>query len=303
MLTCRRLVPPAAALASTCIVLAWLVLVYPSTQVVVAVPASSIEPAPLRDEVAGGLDAFPAPTPLASTCPAQCTLHGNCNELTGECTCPMTRRGASCEHATMPSCVAGGGGEEKEEEINFSLLASDGFWARARAGLPSRLPPKFRWLGLVGCGMPPASLLAVALCKGDALALPLPCALPLLLATLRAVAVKERRHQPYLSPCIREAVAVFSLQHAPSVPEWPSRLDMDALALQRVVCVEARETLGHLWQHGRWTPATSGAVEKSFEDWGGSEHQRHWSYVPIIAWLKQARAEELIRYLPAAPLL
>ena len=37
-------------------------------------------------------------------CPPTCENHGNCNELTGECNCPLTHRGAACDKPTMPAC-------------------------------------------------------------------------------------------------------------------------------------------------------------------------------------------------------
>lgn len=37
-------------------------------------------------------------------CPAGCTEHGNCNELTGQCTCGLTRTGVACQEPTMPAC-------------------------------------------------------------------------------------------------------------------------------------------------------------------------------------------------------
>lgn len=37
-------------------------------------------------------------------CPPGCTEHGNCNGLTGECTCGLTRKGAACQTPTMPAC-------------------------------------------------------------------------------------------------------------------------------------------------------------------------------------------------------
>ena len=60
-------------------------------------------------------------------CPEGCEKHGNCNALTGECSCSLTHRGAACELPTMPACELDSAGHV----INLSLLASESFWCAA----------------------------------------------------------------------------------------------------------------------------------------------------------------------------
>ena len=115
------------------------------------------------------------------TCPAGCTRHGNCDELSGQCACPPTYTGTACDVPTMPACstrvrhgrrrgrrrggVDGGGtsgggdGTEEEDEsfVNLSGIASENFWWMMRdvkpkpSEDPRRASPPFRWVGLVTC--------------------------------------------------------------------------------------------------------------------------------------------------------
>lgn len=90
---------------------------------------------------------------------------------------------------------------------------------------------------------------------------------------LRDVRVdEERRKKPlhrWIGPvpcmCVRQAVAVFSLQNTPSPAAWPDYIGHLELALQRVLCADTRKTVGALW---REAPLV------------------RWSYVPVVAWLK-----------------
>lgn len=70
----------------------------------------------------------------ARSCPDGCERHGNCNALTGECSCSLTHRGAACEAPTMPACEL----DAEGHVINLSLLASESFWCAARVGLLAR---------------------------------------------------------------------------------------------------------------------------------------------------------------------
>ena len=63
----------------------------------------------------------------ARSCPDGCERHGNCNALTGECSCSLTHRGAACEAPTMPACEL----DAEGHVINLSLLASESFWCAA----------------------------------------------------------------------------------------------------------------------------------------------------------------------------
>lgn len=90
---------------------------------------------------------------------------------------------------------------------------------------------------------------------------------------LRDVRVdEERRKKPlhrWIGPvpcmCVRQAVAVFSLQNTPSPAAWPDYIGHLELALQRVLCADTRHSVGALW---REAPPL------------------RWSYVPVVAWLK-----------------
>ena len=102
-------------------------------------------------------------TNISSLCPIGCERFGNCNELTGECVCPLSRKGAACEEPTMPMCRTSGthSGDARatEEEINLSVLVSDSFWQRLKHKPPTsalRRSPPFRWIGAVTCGTLPA---------------------------------------------------------------------------------------------------------------------------------------------------
>ena len=80
--------------------------------------------AAVTEEDGGGVDPS-----AARSCPDGCERHGNCNALTGECSCSLTHRGAACEVPTMPACELDSDGHV----INLSLLASESFWCAARA--------------------------------------------------------------------------------------------------------------------------------------------------------------------------
>eukprot|EP00965_Chrysotila_dentata_P020482 678736-Pleurochrysis_carterae.AAC.3 len=41
-------------------------------------------------------------------CQHGCSLHGTCNLLSGECSCPISRIGPACEQLAMPDCVIDG---------------------------------------------------------------------------------------------------------------------------------------------------------------------------------------------------
>ena len=116
-------------------------------------------------------------------CAAGCERHGNCNALTGECSCSLTHRGEACERPTMPACELDASGLV----VNLSLLASEAFWWELRdvkVGDVRRTQPLHRWIG------------------------PMPC------------------------ECVRQALAVFSLQNTPSPASWPDYIGHLELALQ-----------------------------------------------------------------------
>ena len=69
----------------------------------------------------------------ARSCPEGCERHGNCNALTGECSCSLTHRGTACEVPTMPACEL----DSEGHVINLSLLASESFWCAAGAAWDS----------------------------------------------------------------------------------------------------------------------------------------------------------------------
>lgn len=86
----------------------------------------------------------------ARSCPDGCERHGNCNALTGECSCSLTHRGAACEAPTMPACEL----DAEGHVINLSLLASESFWWQlrdVRVGEERRTKPLHRWVGVVPC--------------------------------------------------------------------------------------------------------------------------------------------------------
>eukprot|EP00967_Tisochrysis_lutea_P084428 scaffold117993_cov34-Tisochrysis_lutea.AAC.3 len=113
-------------------------------------------------------------------CADGCTSYGNCNELTGECTCGLSRSGANCAMPTMPACSlqAGPGapregwtrgrsgarrafgdgtledGGSLDDVINLSYLASENFWGGLRDVTekdPRRKSIRHRWVGMVTC--------------------------------------------------------------------------------------------------------------------------------------------------------
>ena len=66
--------------------------------------------------------------------------------------------------------------------------------------------------------------------------------------------------------CVRQAVAVYSLQRSPEPATWPPYIGHTEIALQRAVCVDEPLSVAELWS----SPPPS----------------LRWSYVPLIAWLK-----------------
>eukprot|EP00899_Mesostigma_viride_P002817 jgi/Mesvir1/12536/Mv21633-RA.1 len=46
---------------------------------------------------------------LPRTCPQGCSDHGTCNLETGECVCPMWRKGPACSEPALPSCTVDSG--------------------------------------------------------------------------------------------------------------------------------------------------------------------------------------------------
>ena len=84
------------------------------------------------------------------SCPVGCTAHGNCNELSGECACPLTHGGAACDEPRMPACELG----DDVEAINLSFLTSEAAWQQLRDVQRfdvRRASPPHLWLGLVSC--------------------------------------------------------------------------------------------------------------------------------------------------------
>ena len=174
-------------------------------------------------------------TGIASTqaraCAMGCERHGNCDPLTGKCSCPPTYEGVACEVPTMPDCsTADVRGAEADDDafVNLSGLASEAFWWMMRDVRPDpadvrRVSPPYRWVGLVTCR------------------------------------------------CVRQAVAMLSLQSSPEPAAWPRYIGHSEIAMNRAVCIdEPSQTVGELW-------AT-----------GGTRRRRglRWSYVPVVAWLK-----------------
>jgi len=130
-------------------------------------------------------DAAATPSAVARQCAVGCTEHGNCNELTGECTCGLTRTGPACETPTMPACSLGGApsraaslegwarggasqrfafggdptalsaGGSLDDVVNLSFLAAEDFWAGMRNVMPKgderRTNVRYRWVGMVTC--------------------------------------------------------------------------------------------------------------------------------------------------------
>lgn len=207
----------------------------------------------------------PASPTNGKPCPAGCTRHGNCDAVTGVCSCPPTYEGAACDVPTMPDCStsrrASGPAEQQQQQqqeqqeqqqkqgdedgfVNLSGLASEQFWWMLRDVKPDpkedvrRRAPPFRWVGMVPCG------------------------------------------------CVRQALEVYSLQGSPEPAAWPRYIGHTEIAMQRAVCVDAPDgtTVGDLWADG----GASGA-EARFERGGsgrGGSGQLRWSYVALVAWLK-----------------
>jgi len=117
--------------------------------------------APPTSSAAPPAAGLPLPLPTRA-CPEGCTEHGNCNELTGECTCGLTRRGPACQEPTMPACMLGGRGAGApsaspggvDEVINLSFLVAESFWGGlrdVRTDDPRRKKVAHRWVGMVTC--------------------------------------------------------------------------------------------------------------------------------------------------------
>ena len=205
------------------------------------------------------------------TCPAGCTRHGNCDELSGQCACPPTYTGAACDVPTMPACSTrgrhgrrrgrrrggvdvggtGGGGDGTEEEdesfVNLSGIASENFWWMMRdvkpkpSEDPRRASPPFRWVGLVTC------------------------------------------------ECVRQSLAFLSLASSAEPAPWPRYIGHTELSMVRAACVDEPEyvTVGSLWDAGpnRRSGAASIGGASSVDD-GAIGRALRWSYVPLVAWLK-----------------
>ena len=178
-------------------------------------------------KVSDGLDAAVEPHGAGTqttSCPSGCTRHGNCDALTGKCSCPPTFRGAACDVPTMPSCATVPTGEAGDEDgyVNLSGMASEQFWWMLRDIRPNpkdderRRSPPFRWVGVVTCD------------------------------------------------CVREAVGVFSLQQSPEPAAWPRYIGLTELGMQFVACVDAADgqTVGALWSKGGTT--TEGPLPWSY---------------------------------------
>lgn len=116
-------------------------------------PAGSAWP-PLSSAIAGAASAAPASRLVR--CPLDCSGVGTCDEVTGQCACPLTRAGPSCAQRTLPACEvvgsAGGGdaGGESVNTINLSLLATQPFW-NGVPNLASGKEPPVRYLGPLPC--------------------------------------------------------------------------------------------------------------------------------------------------------
>ncbi|KAL3917849.1 MAG: hypothetical protein SGPRY_006244, partial [Prymnesium sp.] len=109
---------------------------------------------------------LPLPLPLSSPrsgeeegsnqCLPGCEEWGNCNRLTGECSCPFTREGSACQKPTMPDCATGGGRGDVDGFVNLAGLVGERFWWNMRdlrldGTDKRRLDPPHRWVGLVTC--------------------------------------------------------------------------------------------------------------------------------------------------------
>ena len=218
------------------------------SQAIDATRAAKSEPEPTEEaapKADGGAEEPPvgATAPALSSakaCPAGCTKHGNCDAVTGTCSCPPTHEGAACNVPTMPDCAttsgasASGADSADDGFVNLSGMASEQFWWMMRDVKPKpeeeprRRNPPYRWVGLVTCS------------------------------------------------CVRQALAVYSLQRSPEPAAWPRYIGHMEIALQRAVCVDAaasllplgRRSVGELWAAAPEMP------------------RLRWSYVPIVAWLK-----------------
>ena len=196
----------------------------PSMTVASSPPSMTMASSPPSMSVASSP---PSMTVASSRCQAGCTERGNCNELTGECACPLTHSGAACDQPLMPACRmhTGGDGGGNGSEINLSFLAADHFWSHERrAAMRSAGSPPYRWVGPLSC------------------------------------------------ECLLQAIAIFSLDRSEAPHEWPPHLSTEALALQRLACVDTELSVSDLWRAGRRIDSLE------------------WSYVPVFAWLKGAPA-------------
>ena len=84
-------------------------------------------------------------------CPAGCTRRGNCDQLTGQCSCPFTHGGSACDRPLMPACELPDG-----ETVNLSFLSSEKAWQSLRDVANNgrdrrRSSPPFLWLGVITC--------------------------------------------------------------------------------------------------------------------------------------------------------
>ena len=209
--------------------------------------------------------AKPAAAPVPTKpCPAGCTDHGNCDAVTGVCSCPPTFEGPACEVPTMPACATGDGSSKQQQQqqhavgstttssaaaaaddaddedgfVNLSGMAAEQFWWMLRDVKPNpdedprRSSPPFRWVGMVTCS------------------------------------------------CVRQALSVYSLQHSAEPAAWPRYIGHTEISMQRAVCVDAPEgmTVGQLWSAGG--DASMGGVSM------GEGPPLQWSYMELVAWLK-----------------
>ena len=216
------------------------------------------------DDSSSSADQSESTQPLAAskTCPAGCTRHGNCDAVTGTCSCPPTYAGESCDQPTMPSCAtsptAAGGSSDEDGIVNLSGMAAEQFWWMLR-DVKVRSPPH-RSL---------ASLL-----HSRVLIRILPSVQP------NPAEDARRRKPPFryvgfvTCQCVREAVQVLSLARSPEPAAWPRYIGHTEIAMQRAVCVDAAGSgLADSRVGGLWARAPN-------------SEQLRWSYVPLVAWLK-----------------
>ena len=81
----------------------------PKSQVVFLPASSTTRPAATSSSLPRkSFQPSPPEQHHAKTCPRGCTLHGNCDEITGECACPFTHGGPACDEPRMPAWVPRG---------------------------------------------------------------------------------------------------------------------------------------------------------------------------------------------------